>query len=376
MRILALCKRQYTRHDLLDDRYGRLRELPLALTRLGHEVRGLCLSYRRQTEGVTLDSDPDNPGAQVQWHSLNAGPLFLPGLARFIRSASAHAREFQPDIVWSASDSFYGVIGGRVAHAVGALHVFDLYDNFESFAAASLPVVRSAYRSAARNADGVVCVSEALRTKVVADCHRTGPLLVLPNGVDTTRFRPRDRDACRRRLSLPTDAPLVGITGAISRSRDIDTVLQALSTLMEERQEVHLVLAGPRDRGLSLPHGPRIHDLGVRPHDEAPELIGALDIAIVGNLDSEFGRYCFPQKAYETVASNVAMVASDVGAMHELLEPCPQAHFRPRDVDDLLRALRAQLDNPCRLPPETAPDWDDLGTRLESFLRELPRAMV
>jgi teichuronic acid biosynthesis glycosyltransferase TuaC len=376
MRILALCKRQYTRHDLLDDRYGRLRELPLALTRLGHEVRGLCLSYRRQTEGVTLDRDPDHPGAQVQWHSFNAGPFFLPGLARFIRSASAHAREFQPDIVWSASDSFYGVIGARVARAAGALHVFDLYDNFESFAAARLPVVRGAYRSTARQADGVVCVSEALRAKVVADCHRTGPLLVLPNGVDTARFRPRDRDACRRRFSLPTEATLVGITGAISRSRDIDTVLQALSSLMEERQEVHLVLAGPRDRGLSLPHGPRIHDLAVRPHDEVPDLIGALDIAIVGNLDSEFGRYCFPQKAFETVASNVAMVASDVGAMHELLEPCPQARFRPRDVDDLLRALRAQLDNSCRLPPGTAPDWDELGARLESFLRELPRSTV
>jgi hypothetical protein len=70
------------------------------------------------------------------------------------------------------------------------------------------------------------------------------------------------------------------------------------------------------------------------------------------------------------------MVASDVGAMHELLEPCPQARFRPRDVDDLLRALRAQLDNSCRLPPGTAPDWDELGARLESFLRELPRSTV
>ena len=45
MKILVLTKRQYMGKDLLDDRFGRFRELPLELAKLGHEVTGICLSY-------------------------------------------------------------------------------------------------------------------------------------------------------------------------------------------------------------------------------------------------------------------------------------------------------------------------------------------
>ena len=37
MRILVLSKRQYMNKDLIDDLYGRFRELPLALAGLGHK---------------------------------------------------------------------------------------------------------------------------------------------------------------------------------------------------------------------------------------------------------------------------------------------------------------------------------------------------
>ena len=50
MKILVLTKRRYMGKDLLDDRFGRFRELPLELARLGHQVRGLCLSYRPRNE--------------------------------------------------------------------------------------------------------------------------------------------------------------------------------------------------------------------------------------------------------------------------------------------------------------------------------------
>ena len=52
MRILVLTKRQYMGMDLLDDRFGRFRELPLELARLGHQVHGLCLSYRARNDSL------------------------------------------------------------------------------------------------------------------------------------------------------------------------------------------------------------------------------------------------------------------------------------------------------------------------------------
>lgn len=355
--------------DLLDDRYGRFREIPLVLARRGHEVRGICMSYRYRPDRRAIDQKNAVDGTVV-WDSINLGSLIIPGLIRYIGHVRRVVREFTPDVVWSASDIFQGLIGQQVARATGAAHVFDLYDNFESYRASHLPGLRAAYRAAVRRADGVTCVSEPLQKKITGEYRRTGPVLVLPNGIDQQLFRPKDRKSCRRQLGLPTDAQLIGVAGAISRSRGIETVFEAAAHIMRERNNVHLVVAGPRDRGLALPDDPRVHDLGILPHTDVPALINALDVALIPNRESEFGDYCFPQKAYEYLACQVPVAVSDVGAMHALFAECPQSRFRAGDVADLVRALGAQLDHPCRVSTP-ARGWDELGAGLDTFLRQI-----
>jgi hypothetical protein len=43
--------------DLLDDGFGRFRELPLGLARLGRDVTGIAISYRRRKEGTVVDCE-------------------------------------------------------------------------------------------------------------------------------------------------------------------------------------------------------------------------------------------------------------------------------------------------------------------------------
>ena len=138
LKILVLTKRQYTHKDLIDDRYGRLRELPLQLALRKHMVSGLCLSYQKKRKG-----DVDGP---VEWESINAGPLKIPGLIRFFRRASQLAAN--ADAIWACSDSIYGIIGCLLASKYRIPLVFDLYDNFEYFLAARLPIIKQLYRRA------------------------------------------------------------------------------------------------------------------------------------------------------------------------------------------------------------------------------------
>jgi hypothetical protein len=117
MRILVLSKRQYMNKDLLDDRYGRFREIPLALSKMGHQVAGLCLSYADKQEGPTWDDS-------VCWESLNAGQIKFPGLMRYIAKAGKKAKH--SDVIWACSDSFYGIIGLWAARRYRIPLVFDL----------------------------------------------------------------------------------------------------------------------------------------------------------------------------------------------------------------------------------------------------------
>ncbi len=66
--------------DLIDDRFGRFREIPLSLSQMDHEVTGLCLSYPRRNTGWIKDE-------LVLWKSINASVLKFPGVIQFMFAA-------------------------------------------------------------------------------------------------------------------------------------------------------------------------------------------------------------------------------------------------------------------------------------------------
>src|SRR5258708_1903642 len=161
MKILVLTKRQYMGKDLLDDRFGRFWELPLELARLGHEVQGLALSYRRRSGGISADGDGSS-GSGVTWNSVNLLSGCLPQLEKYTRRALQISRDFRPDIIWACSDAYHAIFGNWLAKRVKSKCVIDLYDNFESFNATRVPGVLPRFKQAVKSAASVTCVSQPL----------------------------------------------------------------------------------------------------------------------------------------------------------------------------------------------------------------------
>lgn len=372
MRILVLSKRQYTNRDLLDDKFGRLWEIPLALARRGHQLRGLCLSYAPRREGEYVDID-DRSSAFVNWQSLNAGKSKVVGLLRFAKAAADLTKSFQPDVIWACSDTIYGVLGVRLARKFSTRCVFDLYDNFESFASYRIPGVARAYRRALRSAAALSCVSTPLKDMIVSRYGVENPIALLTNAVDKQVFKPRDRQACRLELGLPAEARLIGTAGALDASRGIDALFRGFERLAASDDSVHLVVAGPRGTDIRLPAGARVHDLGILSPDRVPIMLNALDLAVVCNVDSDFGRYNFPQKAFEILACGTPLIAARVGSLRSLLAEYPGLLFDPGDGEDLARTAALQLDNPVR-PEFPVPSWDEAAAGFDAFLEALSDA--
>lgn len=356
--ILVLTKRQYTNRDLLDDRFGRIRELPLQLALRGFQVNGLCLSYNKKKEGEILDGP-------VLWESLNAGALKLPGLLRFILRASSLASH--ADVIWACSDSFYGIIGYWLSRRYHVPLVFDLYDNFEYFLAGKTPGIRQLYRSVLRKCHAVTCVSQPL-ARLVKSYGRNGSLHILENGVPKDFFKPLDKELCRKNLNLPQDCRIVGTAGAIFRNRGILTLFEAFERLKPKYPDLHLALAGPRD--VEIPSHPRIHDMGTLGYEKIPIFLSALDIGVICNRPDAFGSYCFPQKAREMMACGVPLIAARVGSMEELLADHPSWLFEPEDETGLARAIEDRL-NDRITEYGRIPSWADLGEELETLILKL-----
>lgn len=366
MKILVLTKRQYTSKDLLDDRFGRLRELPLELAKLGHEVIGICLSYRAREEELIKDSDAAS-GIHVTWHACSLRQSVLPGLIRYFQLAVKLLREFRPDVVLACSDCFHAIFGVWLAHRFKTKGVVDLYDNFESFGASRIPGLLPLFRRAVRAADGVTCVSWPLLDLTVTRYRRNQPTTVLENAVRPDLFYPREQRACRKQLGLPLEGKIIGTAGALSDNRGIGALFEGFELVAARERDCHLAIAGPRARRNRIPNDLRVHDLGILPFEKVPLLLNALNVAIICNRDSLFGRYSFPQKAYEIIACRIPLVAARVGSMKDLLTDHPECLFEPEDPESLAKVIRQQLAAPTVLSID-APSWASQAQKLEAFL--------
>ncbi|MBI4525734.1 MAG: glycosyltransferase [Deltaproteobacteria bacterium] len=357
--------------DLLDDRFGRFRELPLELARLGHEVQGVCLSYRQRQEGAFLDKCGD-VGASVSWHSLNLGRLAAPGLARYYGKIRRLATGFNPDVIWVCSDSFQVVFGVWLSTLLRTKCIADLYDHFEAFTATRLLGIFPLFKRAVKSAAGVTCFSQRLADRVTQNYLRQGPTTVIENGVRTDLFHPRDRIECRRSLGLPQNMKIIGTAGALYRNRDVDTLFHGFELLRSQDQKIHLAIAGPREHSVRIPQGANVHDLGILSWDQVPLFLNALDVAVSCYLDSELGYYSFPQKAYEIMACRTPLAAAAVGTMKDLLAQHPECSFEPKNPESLARAVRSQLTQPTKLEL-TIPTWADSAKKLERFFLQVLR---
>ena len=368
MKILVLTKRQYMGKDLLDDRFGRFRELPLELARLGHKVYGLSLSYRPRKESRIIDLAAMGDG-HVTWHSLDLVHNFLPALPRYFRQARQLIENFRPDVIWTGSDAFHAIFGYKLAREVQCKLVIDLYDNFEAFAAIKVPGVLSMFRTAVKSADGITVFSQRLADYIVPTYPVSNAHAIILNGVRKDLFFCQDQSNCRRDLRLPLNTKIIGVAGALDGSRSIDDLFSAFEILAGENPDLHLALAGPRDKKQFIPIGPQIHDFRELPHEQVPMFVNALDLAVICYRQSAQGEYSFPQKAYEIIACGVPMVAAAVGSMKELLRNHPECLYEPGNPQDLARVIRLQLERKTNLQIPV-PSWSDSAAQLNKFLQD------
>lgn len=367
MRIAFLCKRQYMGKDVIADRYARLYEMPFQLARLGHAVGGFCLSYQGHDEGRWEHEAP--PGS-LMWESRSLGRLRAPVLLAYPHRMLRRLREFAPDLLIGASDIPHVALSAWLAKRLGIPCAVDLYDNFEGFGQARIPGMVPALRRAVRRAALVTTTSQPLKDLVVEGYGARGDVIAMPSTVDKTVFRAMDQTASRQSLMLPTGVKLIGTAGGLYRDKGVGTLYAAWGIIAQQRNDVHLVLAGPVDRSFPPPDGERIHQLGMLPHVRTAELFNALDVGAICIRDTPFGRYCFPQKAYEMLACQLPVAAARVGAMTHLLAEVHSCLYRPDDAHDLARALLAQLDRPV-VADVPIDDWAQLIGALEPRLRAL-----
>lgn len=165
--------------------------------------------------------------------------------------------------------------------------------------------------------DKIVYVSQRSQSQHESLGYCTKNACVIPNGFDTSRFKPSDeaRLKFRSELGLASNDFLIGLICRFHPMKDHHNFLQAASLLQRHHPDVHFVLVGHSvdDSNQALWRSIQdlklfnIHLLGER--SDMPTVVAALDI----NVSSSAYGEAFPMIAGEAMSCCVPCVMTDVG---------------------------------------------------------------
>jgi D-inositol-3-phosphate glycosyltransferase len=359
-----------------------IRALRRELRRRGHEVVHVASSASHLSsealgyddEGVirvpALNVLEDRLGVPYPVFSPQLGPVLAREIAR-ADVVHAHGLLYMSSLTALRWAKFrrrgpLGPVRVLTEHVGHVPYESALLDRVESAA------IRTLGRLSVRAAETVVVLNRKVGVEIEALGPR-GPVVVIPNGIDTTLFRPPlngEREALRRELGWD-DQPRVLFVGRLVAKKGLDT---ALAATVAAEGSYRLVVAGP---GPLQPQGARNVDvLGPIPSERVAELYRAADALLLPSRGEGF-----PVAVQEAMASGLPVVMSNdpsyrhylngAGAGVRLVPPMPAV------IAQTLRSLVSDRDawtaasEAVTRHAATAFAWDEAADRHERLYEEL-----
>jgi glycosyltransferase involved in cell wall biosynthesis len=195
------------------------------------------------------------------------------------------------------------------------------------------------YRVTDPLADATVAVCQAVAERHVASgAVRRGKLRVIPNGVDTERFRP---DAARRerlRGEFGAGGEFVWLAvGRLMWKKDYPTMLRAAA---RQREGILLIAgAGPLETELAaLARELRVRTPFLGPREDVPALMNAADGLVLSSVVEGL-----PMALLEAAASGLPCVTTDVGGARDAVVDGQTGFVTPRGNPEALAEAMARL---------------------------------
>jgi len=184
---------------------------------------------------------------------------------------------------------------------------------------------------------GVIVVSREnerfCRERCPSLCER---LVYIPNGVDTAKFYPRNREEIRKKLGLPSQLSIALFCGHFIKRKGPLRVQEALELL----PDIYGIFLG---QGRQVPYGPRVLHAGVVPHEWAPLWFAAADVFVLPSLAEGMSNAIL-----EALASGLPVVVSDRIFNREFLSTDCAVFVDPISPASIAEGIEYVLANPYR----------------------------
>jgi glycosyltransferase involved in cell wall biosynthesis len=194
----------------------------------------------------------------------------------------------------------------------------------------------------------IVPVSESIRTLVLAAGGDPDRMIVIPNSVDETLFKPRSEVSCRRKLKLPADSKIILGVGNLVIRKGFEYVISAMPSVLRRVPNSLLVIAGDgplRSALLRLVESSglagKVVLTGAIPTPELCLYYGAADVFVLASFGE--GQ---PVVLLEAMASALPIVATEVpGNIDTIMNDQNGIVIPPFDISELANSICTILED-------------------------------
>lgn len=306
--------------------------------------------------GELLDSTAAREGAEPVAIPMRRNIAPIADLIAFCRLFRL-LRRLRPDIAEFSSPKagLLGTVAAKLARVPVRIYMLRGL-KLDTAKGLKRAILLAAERAAAACAHVVLANSESLRREALALRIASEAKLKLlgsgsSNGVNIARFSPGKSDV-RTRLNLPTNAPVIGFVGRLTRDKGIPELLDAFDIILYSLPDSHLLLVGwfdaaedalGPDMRARIDGHPRIHFTGYVP-DTAP-YYHAMDLLVLPSW-----REGFPNVVLEAAATGIPAVTTlSTGSRDAVIPDVTGLLIQPGDPEAIAEAvLRLLRDSPRR----------------------------
>ncbi|MES2020713.1 MAG: glycosyltransferase [Pseudomonadota bacterium] len=309
---------------------------PWPLARHGHYAPLAALPERETWKGLDIRRPRflALPGTGGRFH---AGAM----VRRLTPMLTALRREFRFDVI----DAEFFFPDGPAAVALG--HHFGVPVSIKARGAdihhwGRVSATAAQVIAAGQAADGLLAVSQAMRSDMAALGLAESRIRVHHTGVDLDRFGPRDRAAAKAAYGVT--GPLVVSLGALIPRKGHDVVVEAMASL----PGATLLIAGegPARAALTtqiatLGLADRVRMLGSVPHGDLPGLLGAADVMALASASEGLANAWV-----EALACGTPIVITGAGGAAEVVTEPAFGRIVDRSASAFAEAIGAVLADP------------------------------
>jgi glycosyltransferase involved in cell wall biosynthesis len=242
---------------------------------------------------------------------------------------------------------------------------------------------------AAKDADAVFTLTNALKNELINRGVAAEKIHLLPNGVDSSRFLPKERnDELALKVGVKNKV-VIGFLGSVVQYEGVEYIIQAASIL--KKKGIHnfavlivgdgAVLDNVKAITSELHMDEYVIFTGRVPHDEIEDYYSIVDICPLPRKGLPVCEMVSPLKPFEAMAMGKVVVSSDVAALAEIIDDGVTGLLHkkdnPEDLANKIRLLiedhdlRERLGKSAREWVVAERDWKVIAKRVDTVYRNL-----